>query len=77
MTTTPTRRDAFGSTVGFVLGILVGLLVAAPAFPDSASVMLGGIELGSLEAGLLAAGVAVLAVPFAVCVLYFLFASAE
>lgn len=77
MTTTPTRRDTFGSTVGFVLGILVGLLVAAPAFPDSASVMLRGIEFSSVEAGLIAAGIAILAVPFAVCVLYFLFASVE
>lgn len=77
MEPTPTRPDTVGIAIAFGLGILVGLAVAAPAFPSGMSVTVTGTQLGPIETALLVAGLSVLVLPFGVFVLYFLFASVE
>lgn len=77
MGTTPTQPDTVGTAIAFALGILVGLLVAAPAFPRGLSVTVSGAELGPIETALLVAGLSVLILPLGVFVLYFLFVSFE
>lgn len=77
MGTTPTHHDTFGSAVGFALGVLVGLVVAAPALPTGIGVTIGGAEFGPIESALLVAGLSVLVLPVGVLVLYILFASFE
>lgn len=77
MGTTPTTHDTFGSAVGFALGVLVGLVVAAPALPTGLGFTVGGAELGPIESALLVAGLSVLVLPFGVLMLYLLFASVE
>lgn len=77
MGTTPTQPDTVGTAIAFALGILVGLLVAAPAFPRGLNVTVSGAELGPIETALLVAGLSVLILPLGVFVLYFLFVSFE
>ncbi|WP_255195607.1 hypothetical protein [Halorarius litoreus] len=77
MGTTPTQQDTVGTAISFAIGILVGLLVAAPAFPAGLTVTVSGAELGPIETALLVAGLSVLILPLGVFVLYFLFASVE
>jgi zinc transporter ZupT len=77
MASTPTQPDSLGTAVAFALGILVGLLVAAPAFPAGVSLTVSGAELGPIETALLIAALSVLVLPLGVFVLYFLFVSLE
>jgi zinc transporter ZupT len=77
MVSTPTQPDSLGAAMAFALGILVGLLVAAPAFPTGVSVTVSGAELGPIETALLVAALSVLILPLGVFVLYFLFVSVE
>ena len=77
MAATPTQPDSLGTAMAFALGILVGLLVAAPAFPTGLNVTVSGAELGPIETALLVAALSILVLPLGVFVLYFLFASFE
>lgn len=77
MASTPTRPDSVGTAMAFALGIVVGLAVAAPAFPPGLTVTVSGAELGPIETALLAAGLSILVLPLGVFVLYFLFVSVE
>lgn len=70
-------NDVAGNTVGFVLGILVGLLLAAPVFPRGVALSIGGSNLGPSGTALVAGVLAVLFVPIGVFVLYIVFATAE
>jgi hypothetical protein len=72
-----TRNDAFGNAVGFVLGILVGLIVVAPAFPRRMELSLGEVTLGPVGSALVVGAIAVLFVPVAAFILYLVFAMAE
>lgn len=77
MSVPSTRNDVFGNAVGFVLGILVGLIVVAPAFPRGVELSLGGMTLGAVGSALVVGAIAVLFVPIGVFVLYLVFAMAE
>lgn len=71
------KKDLVGNAVGFVLGILVGLLLAAPAFPRGVEVSIGSSTLSPAGTALVAGVLAVLFVPVGVFVLYIVFATAE
>lgn len=77
MSVSSTRNDAFGNAVGFVLGILVGLLVVAPAFPRGVSLSVGDVTLGAVGSALVVGALAVMFVPVGVFILYIVFATAE
>lgn len=77
MGATPAGLDTYGIAVGFTLGVLVGLLVAAPAIPTGLGVTMGSAQLGAIETALLVAALSVLFLPLGVFVLYVLFASVE
>lgn len=65
--------DAVGTALALLVGVLVGVGVATPALPASASLRFGGIVLGPVEAALLAAALSVLLIPLGTFALYQLF----
>ena len=77
MGATPTQPDTVGAAISFAVGIAIGLLVAAPAFPAGLTVTVSGAQLGPIETALLVAALSILVLPLGVFVLYFLFASVE
>lgn len=74
---TRNEEDATGVAVAFVLGLLVGIGLAVPAFPPGTTLTVGGIDFGPTGAALFAAAVAVLLLPFGMFALYVLFAAGE
>jgi hypothetical protein len=71
------KSDLAGNAVGFLLGILVGLLLAAPAFPRGVEISIGSSTLSPAGSALVAGALAVIFVPVAVFALYIVFATTE
>lgn len=64
--------DASGVAAATGVGVLLGVLLLAPALPTG-SVTVAGISLGTVGAALLAGALAVLVVPLGTLALYQLF----
>lgn len=73
MGTPATRTDPFGTALGFLLGVAVGLAVAVPAIPAGTGLTVSGSELGPIGSLLLVAALSVLLLPLGILALYMLF----
>lgn len=70
-------KDTVGLSVAFLLGGVVGALLASPVLPQDLNLTVGGAQLGPVGSALLVAVVVVVAIPVGVFLLYGFFAGLE
>lgn len=70
-------KDTVGLSVAFLLGGVVGALLASPVLPQNLNVTVGGSQLGPIASALLIGVVVVVVIPLGVFLLYGFFASLE
>lgn len=70
-------KDTVGLSVAFLLGGVVGALLASPVLPQNLNLTVGGSQLGPTGSALLVAVLVVVAIPLGIFLLYGFFASLE
>lgn len=70
-------KDTVGLSVAFLVGGVVGALLASPVLPQNLNLTVGGSQLGPIGSALLIAVLVVVAIPLGIFLLYGFFASLE